>query len=82
MLKGMKWRDEPGERSLTEAPALLLIRVYQDTMAALFKLARILLAQRIGRHSFAQSSRVKNEIAGISSREAEYNRLSRPDAGR
>ncbi|MEK9284623.1 MULTISPECIES: hypothetical protein [unclassified Bradyrhizobium] len=66
------------ERSLTEAPPLLLIRVYQDTMDTLFKVnADLAGAKNRETHFGTELQRVNNELSTLSSREAEYNRLSR-----
>lgn len=71
-------RTSQAERSLTEAPPLLLIRVYQDTMAALFKAdADFAGAKNREAQLRTELQSVNNELAGLSSREAEYNRLSR-----
>lgn len=71
-------RTSPAERSLTEAPPLLLIRVYQDTMDALFKVsADFAGAKNREAHVGTELQRVNNELAALSSREADYNRLSR-----
>jgi polysaccharide biosynthesis transport protein len=66
------------ERSLTEAPPLLLVRVYQDTMAALFKAdADFASEKNLEAHLGTELQSVNKELATLSSREAEYNRLSR-----
>ncbi|MFB9266912.1 GumC family protein [Bradyrhizobium erythrophlei] len=71
-------RTSPAARSLTEAPPLLLIRVYQDTMAALFKVdADFAGTKNREAHLGTELQRVNKELAALSSREAEYNRLSR-----
>jgi uncharacterized protein involved in exopolysaccharide biosynthesis len=71
-------RTSQAERSLTEAPPLLLIRVYQDTMAALFKVdADFAGTKNREAHFGTELQRVNKELAALSSREAEYNRLSR-----
>ncbi|OAF07544.1 hypothetical protein AYJ54_00235 [Bradyrhizobium centrolobii] len=71
-------RISQAERSLTEAPPLLLIRVYQDTMAALFKVdADFAGTKNREAHLGTELQRVNEELAALSSREAEYNRLSR-----
>jgi uncharacterized protein involved in exopolysaccharide biosynthesis len=71
-------RTSQAERSLTEAPPLLLICVYQDAMAALFKTdADFAGAKNREAQLRTELQNVNNELAGLSSREAEYNRLSR-----
>jgi hypothetical protein len=75
-------RTSQAERSLTEAPPLLLVRVYQDTMAALFKVdADFAGAKNREAHLGTELLSVNKELAALSSREAEYNRKPRPDAG-
>ncbi|MGY8685305.1 hypothetical protein Q2941_47415 [Bradyrhizobium sp. UFLA05-153] len=65
-------------RSLTEAPPLLLVGVYQDTMAALFRVdADFAGAKNQEAHLGIEFQSVNKELATLSSREAEYNRLSR-----
>ena len=66
------------ERSLTNAPPLLLVRVYQDTMDALFKVdAEFAGAKKREAHLGTELDSVNKELAALSSREAEYNRLTR-----
>jgi polysaccharide biosynthesis transport protein len=66
------------ERSLTAAPPLLLVRVYQDTMDALFKVdAESAGAKNREAHLVTELESVNKELAALSSREAEYNRLNR-----
>ncbi|MBV9520632.1 MAG: hypothetical protein JO068_21220, partial [Hyphomicrobiales bacterium] len=66
------------ERSLTNAPPLLLVRVYQDTMDALFKVdAEFSGAKNREVQLGRELDSVNKELAALSSREAEFNRLSR-----
>ena len=63
---------------LSETPPLLLVKVYQDNMAALMKVNADLhgsaeLLNQLG----AELERVNNELALLSSKEAEYGRLKR-----
>jgi uncharacterized protein involved in exopolysaccharide biosynthesis len=66
------------ERPLIHAPPLLLVRVYQDTMAALFKVdADFTGAKNREAQLGTELQSINKELAALSSREAEYNRLSR-----
>jgi uncharacterized protein involved in exopolysaccharide biosynthesis len=65
-------------RSLTDAPPLVLTHVYENVMAALFKVnADFAGAKNREAQLGAELQSVNNELAALSSREAEYNRLSR-----
>jgi hypothetical protein len=71
-------RMSQAERSLTDAPPLLLVRVYQDTMDALFKVdAEFAGAKNREALLGTELENVNKELAALSSREAEYNRLNR-----
>lgn len=71
-------KTSQAERSLTETPPLLLIRVYQDTMAALFKVDADFAGTKNREAQLGtELQRLDKELAALSSREAEYNRLSR-----
>jgi succinoglycan biosynthesis transport protein ExoP len=71
-------RTSQAERSLTESPPLLLIRAYQDTMAALLKADADFAGTKNREAQLGtELQRVNKELAVLSSREAEYNRLSR-----
>jgi uncharacterized protein involved in exopolysaccharide biosynthesis len=66
------------ERPLIHAPPLLLVRVYQDTMAALFKVdADFTGARNREAQLGTELQSINKELAALLSREAEYNRLSR-----
>jgi uncharacterized protein involved in exopolysaccharide biosynthesis len=65
-------------RSLTDAPPLVLPHIYQDVMPSLFKVnAEFAGAKNREAQLGAELQSVNNELATLSSREAEYNRLSR-----
>jgi uncharacterized protein involved in exopolysaccharide biosynthesis len=67
-----------GTSQVERTPPLLLIRVYQDTMAALFKVdADFTGAKNREAHLGTELQSVNKELAALLSREAEYNRLSR-----
>jgi polysaccharide biosynthesis transport protein len=71
-------KTSQAERSFTEASPLLLIRVYQDTMDALFKVDADFAGTKNREAQLGtELQRVNKELAALSSREAEYNRLSR-----
>ncbi len=61
-----------------EAPPLLLVKVYQDAMANLLKVNTDLNGSlRIEKHLVSELEKVNAELASLSSREAEYDRLKR-----
>ena len=65
-------------RSLTDAPPLVLVHVYEAVMPALFKVnADFAGAKNREAHLGAELQSVNKELAALSSREAEYTRLSR-----
>ena len=75
---GTDAKPSPAERSLTEVPPLLLVRVYQETLAALFKAnADLAGAKNREAHLGTELQTVNKELATLLSRETEYNRLSR-----
>jgi polysaccharide biosynthesis transport protein len=61
-----------------EAPPLLLVKVYQDAMANLLKVNTELNGSlRVEKHLVSELEKVNAELASLSSREAEYDRLKR-----
>jgi uncharacterized protein involved in exopolysaccharide biosynthesis len=61
-----------------EAPPLLLVKVYQDAMANLLKVNTDLNGSlRLEKHLAAELEKVNAELASLSSKEAEYDRLKR-----
>lgn len=61
-----------------ETPPVLLVRVYQDNMSALMKLsAELTGAVKMEKMLAAEIEHVNAELATLSAKEAEYNRLSR-----
>jgi len=61
-----------------EAPPLLLVKVYQDAMANLLKVNTDLNGSlRVEKHLVAELEKINEEVASLSSREAEYDRLKR-----
>jgi polysaccharide biosynthesis transport protein len=61
-----------------EAPPLLLVRVYQDAMASLLKVnTEINGSLRLEKLLVAELEKVSSELASLSSKEAEYDRLKR-----
>jgi polysaccharide biosynthesis transport protein len=61
-----------------EAPPLLLVKVYQDAMANLLKVNTDLNGSlRVEKHLVAELEKINEELASLSSREAEYDRLKR-----
>jgi succinoglycan biosynthesis transport protein ExoP len=61
-----------------EAPPLLLVRVYQDAMASLLKVnTEINGSLRVEKLLVAELEKVNLELASLSSKEAEYDRLKR-----
>ena len=80
-LAGPEFRGVSGSQSGTnmdDTPPLLLIRLYQDAMAALLKansdLSGYIKVEKMVR---AEIEQVNNELASLSSNEAEYDRLKR-----
>ncbi|ARQ02892.1 hypothetical protein CAK95_10745 [Pseudorhodoplanes sinuspersici] len=78
-LGGSEFRPNPSTPSkFEEAPPLLLVRVYQDAMATLLKINTELsgfakMETLIG----VEIEQVNSELASLSSKEAEYDRLKR-----
>ena len=71
-------RRPRGEESNNEPPPLLLVKVYQDSMAALVKVNTELvgaanLEQRLG----TELEEVNTELTALAAKEAEYDRLKR-----
>jgi polysaccharide biosynthesis transport protein len=65
-----------GTTGLDESPPLLLIRVYQDAMANLLKLNSDMSGQmNLEKQLATQIEEVNAELAALSSKEAEYDRL-------
>jgi polysaccharide biosynthesis transport protein len=61
-----------------EAPPLLLVKVYQDAMANLLKVNTELNGSlRVEKHLVSELEKINAELASLSSREAEYDRLKR-----
>jgi succinoglycan biosynthesis transport protein ExoP len=80
-LRGRDARD--GEhagtaQSFDETPPLLLVRVYQDAMANLIKANTDLMGfQRVEKLLVGELEKINAELASLSSKEAEYDRLKR-----
>jgi uncharacterized protein involved in exopolysaccharide biosynthesis len=75
---GSAARMSPAERSVTNVPPLLLVTVFQDTMDALFKVdAEFAGARNKEAKLSTELASVNKELAALSSKEAEYNRLDR-----
>jgi succinoglycan biosynthesis transport protein ExoP len=81
-LRGRDYKD--GENavgnvpSFEEAPPLLLVRVYQDAMAALLKVnADLNGSLGLEKLLAAELEKINAELASLSSKEAEYARLNR-----
>ena len=61
-----------------EAPPLLLVKVYQDAMATLLKVNTDLSGSlRLEKSLVAELEKINAELASLSSKEAEYDRLKR-----
>jgi polysaccharide biosynthesis transport protein len=70
--------EQAEEQPLVASPPLLLVRTYQDAMASLFKInAELAGARNLETHLIAELQNVNKELAALSSKEAEYNRLNR-----
>lgn len=78
-LGGTDVRAKAGTNTtLDEAPPILLVRVYQDAMAALLKVNTELSGySKMERMIGAEIEQVNSELAALSSKEAEYDRLKR-----
>jgi uncharacterized protein involved in exopolysaccharide biosynthesis len=65
-------------QSFDETPPLLLVRVYQDSMANLIKANTDLMGfQRVEKLLVGELEKINAELASLSSKEAEYDRLKR-----
>jgi succinoglycan biosynthesis transport protein ExoP len=65
-------------QSFDETPPLLLVRVYQDAMANLIKANTDLMGfQRVEKLLVGELEKINAELASLSSKEAEYDRLKR-----
>ena len=65
-------------RAFRADPPLLLVRVYQDSMVALFKVNSDLAgASNLERHLIGEVDKVQKELASLASNEAEFARLQR-----
>jgi uncharacterized protein involved in exopolysaccharide biosynthesis len=68
-------REPPG---FEETPPLLLVKVYQDNIASLMKVNSDLSgSMKLLNHLGAELENVNKELASLSSKEAEYDRLKR-----
>ena len=78
-LGGSEFQSKQGAAGhLEEAPPLLLVRVYQDAMATLLKINTELSGfARMERLIGVEIEQVNSELASLSSKEAEYDRLKR-----
>jgi uncharacterized protein involved in exopolysaccharide biosynthesis len=71
-------RMSQAEQSLTDAPPVLLVRVYEETILTLFKIkADFAGAKNREADLDTELKGVQRELAALSAREAEFNRLSR-----
>ena len=80
-LRGRDHKDvenSVGAAQNEEAPPLLLVKVYQDAMANLLKVNTDLNGSlRVEKHLVGELDKVNAELASLSSKEAEYDRLKR-----
>lgn len=78
-LGGSEFKAKPNATgNLEEAPPLLLVRVYQDAMATLLKINTELSGYaKMERLIGVEIDQVNSELASLSSKEAEYDRLKR-----
>ncbi|WP_156041759.1 hypothetical protein [Bradyrhizobium sp. URHD0069] len=80
-LRGRDHKDSEnavGTVQSEEAPPLLLVKVYQDAMANLLKVNTDLNGSlRVEKHLVAELEKINAELASLSSKEAEYDRLKR-----
>lgn len=80
-LGGSEFRANPGAAvsgNLDEAPPLLLIKVYQDAMASLLKVnSEISGFTKVEKLVGTEIESVNSELASLSSKESEYDRLKR-----
>jgi succinoglycan biosynthesis transport protein ExoP len=78
-LGGSEFKAKPNTTgNLEEAPPLLLVRVYQDAMATLLKINTELSGYaKMERLIGVEIEQVNSELASLSSKEAEYDRLKR-----
>lgn len=80
-LRGRDHKDvenSAGTAQNEEAPPLLLVKVYQDAMANLLKVNTDLNGSlRVEKHLVSELEKVNAELASLSSKEAEYDRLKR-----
>jgi uncharacterized protein involved in exopolysaccharide biosynthesis len=68
----------PDERRLSDAPPLLMVRVYQDTMVALFKVtAELTGLANLQQEQAEELQRLNAALGELSSREAEFAKLKR-----
>lgn len=76
-LGGSEFKAKPNT-TLEEAPPLLLVRVYQDAMATLLKINTELSGySKMEKLMGVEIEQVNSELAALSSKEAEYDRLKR-----
>jgi len=80
-LRGRDYKDTEnsvGTAQNEEAPPLLLVKVYQDAMAALLKVNTDLNGSiRVEKLLVGELEKINAELASLSSKEAEYDRLKR-----
>lgn len=80
-LRGRDQKEGPNTVAVPnfeEAPPLLLVKVYQDAMASLLKVNTDLNGSiRLEKSLVAELEKINAELASLSSKEAEYDRLKR-----
>ena len=80
-LAGPEFRSSAGQQAnsnFDDTPPLLLVRLYQDAMAALLKVNSDLSGYiKVERMIRAEIEQVNAELASLSSKESEYDRLKR-----
>jgi polysaccharide biosynthesis transport protein len=80
-LRGRDYKETEnavGTAQNEEAPPLLLVKVYQDAMANLLNVNTALNGGlKIEKHLVAELEKINAELASLSSKEAEYDRLKR-----
>ncbi len=85
IVSNLRGRDQKDSQSAAvtvpnfeEAPPLLLVKVYQDAMATLLKVNTDLSGSlRLEKSLVAELEKINAELASLSSKEAEYDRLKR-----